>query len=145
MRRRGLIALVAVVVAFLGVRGFVAWQDTNRPTNDAAADTGLDTRKVEAGEVTVEIEPRVLEDGRAEFAVTFDTHSVELDLDVAANAELTVHGTTWGDPTWTGDAPGGHHRTGVLHFTGTGPLEGDVQVRISGLPEPVVANWTLEG
>ncbi len=47
----------------------------------------------------------------------FDTHSVNLDFDVAAIAQLRdEQGNTYGTPAWRGDPPGGHHREGTLSF-----------------------------
>lgn len=140
MRRSSLRAGIAVVLVAALV--FTACQGSDKST--PTTDTGLDTRTVEAGEVTVEIDPRRVDERGAEFAVTFDTHTVELDLDVAANAKLTVGGVAWTNPTWAGDGPTGHHRSGVLRFTPAGPADGEIEIRISGLPEAVAARWTLE-
>jgi hypothetical protein len=93
--------------------------------------------------VTVTITPTRIDATGAEFAVAFDTHSVDLDLDVAANAALTVDGTDWTDPSWDGAAPGGHHREGTIRFTASGPARGDAVLTIRGLDELVTATWTL--
>ena len=104
---------------------------------------GLSGREVAAGAVTVTITPTRIDAEGAEFTVAFDTHSVDLDLDVAANAELTVDGTDWVDPAWDGAGPGGHHRQGTIRFTAAGPSSGDAVLTIGGLDEPVTASWTL--
>ena len=59
-----------------------------------------------AGEVTVKITPVRIAADAAVFEVVFDTHSVELDLDVTSNARLTVAGTNWPEATWQGSGPG---------------------------------------
>ena len=145
MRRRGLIVLAAAVAALLAIGGFVAWRDSDDRVRDASDQTALATRTVAAGDVTVEIEPRRIDRAGAEFTITFDTHSVELDLDVAAHARLTVGGISWPDATWTGDGPGGHHRVGVLRFESESSATGRVDLRLDGLPAPVTATWTLPG
>ncbi len=66
---------------------------------------------------------------------------VALDTDVAAAAELTVDSNTWTDPAWDGDGPGGHHRSGTLRFTASGPVS--ATLTIGGLDQPVTARWTL--
>ena len=137
MRRR-VTRPVAVVVAAL-VLGACAG-DT-----EPAATTALERRKVTVGEVTVTVTPqRVAADG-AVFAVALDTHSVDLDLDIADNARLTVDGVEWTGATWDGAASGGHHREGRVRFTGgTRPVTGEVVLSLDGLDEPVVARWTLD-
>lgn len=108
-----------------------------------AAAGGLDTRTVEAGEVTVTITPTRFDRTGAVFAIALDTHTVELDLDVSDGAELTVEGVTWPDAAWEGDGAGGHHREGDLTFAAAGDAAGEATLTIDGLPEPVRATWTL--
>ena len=109
------------------------------------AGPALDPRTVDAGEVTVKITPvRVDADG-AEFDLTFDTHTVDLGLDVARAARFSVAGRTWTGATWEGAAPGGHHREGTLRFRAAGQPSGTARLAIGGLPEPVVATWRLGG
>lgn len=107
------------------------------------AAAGLDTRTVTIGEVEVTITPTRVDDTGASFAVVFDTHSVDLDLDVADTVTLTVDGKAWTDPTWDGAGPGGHHREGTLTFTAAGPANGDAVLTIEGLDEPATAQWAL--
>ena len=110
---------------------------------EPAARASLAERKVVAGEVTVTIQPvRIAQDG-AEFKIVLDTHSVELDLDVAGAARLVVDGTEWRGATWDGAGPGGHHREGTLRFSAGGPPAGDAVLTISGLDRPTAARWTL--
>ncbi len=75
----------------------------------------------EQGAVTVIVTPLNLNNPAEtlEFEVAMDTHSVELDMDLAklatlaADNGLSVNATTW-------DAPGGgHHVSGVLYFPST--------------------------
>lgn len=112
---------------------------------EAAAGTStLPTRTVDTGEVTVEITPVDITAGGASFTVVFDTHSVDLDLDVADTARLVVDGAEWTAPTWDGAGPGGHHREGTLGFDAAGEPSGDAILTIDGLPEPVQATWDVE-
>lgn len=104
----------------------------------------LEGVEVAAGDVDVWVEPIRIDAGGALFLVEFDTHSVELDLDVAGSAILAVDGVEWGGATWVGDPPGGHHRGGELFFESAGPANGRVILRIDGLPGPVVVEWDLD-
>lgn len=143
--RRGLIAAaVAAGVALAGGALLAAWGgggDDAGPSGPVPA--RLEARTIEAGEVTVEIEPRRLDDRGAVFGVAFDTHSVELDLDVAANATLTVDGSAWPGAAWEGDSPDGHHREGTLRFNAGGAAAGRAALTLTGLSAPVEATWTL--
>ena len=146
MRSRGLIVLVAAAVAFLVLRGLVAWRDTSGRVTTSTTSTSkasFAVRTAAAGPVTVRIQPRRVDSSGAEFTVTFDTHSLDLNTDVAARAHLTVGGSDWTSPSWSGDGPGGHHRSGTLRFAGTGPPTGTVTLHLSGLPAPVTASWSV--
>lgn len=148
-RSRLWLLLVVGAVAFLALRGAVAWLDW-RDTGSSATDTGvpsssLPVRTVEAGAVTVKVQPRQLDVGGAVFKISFDTHSVDLDQDLTRQARLVVGGTTWPIAGWSGDGPGGHHREGELRFTAAGTAAGTATLSIDGLPEPVTATWDVGG
>jgi hypothetical protein len=51
------------------------------------------------------------------FTVTLETHSVELDFNLAERATLTVGEFSFPATSWVPDAPSGHHVEGTLHFT----------------------------
>jgi hypothetical protein len=91
----------------------------------------------------VTITPTRIDATGGEFDIAFDTHSVDLDLDIAQRATFTVDERPWADPVWDGAGPGGHHREGTLTFTATGPAAGDAVLTIEGLDEPVTARWAL--
>ncbi len=79
------------------------------------------SQRQERGNVIIEITPRVLVPGKQPvFALVFDTHSVDLDFDIAASSALTDESSaSYGDAKWNGDPPGGHHRKGTLIFSKT--------------------------
>jgi hypothetical protein len=144
-RRRVWLIIGAVTLAFLALRGFVAWSDwrDRDSSTSTPASSGLPTRTVEAGAVTVKLEPRQMDASGAVFKISFDTHSVDLGFDVARQARLVVDGVTWPVAGWSGSGPGGHHRDGELRFTASGPASGTATLTISALPKPVRASWTL--
>jgi hypothetical protein len=143
MRRRLIPAAVALAVLLGG--GLVL---ASRGGDDGtpAADTGggLETRALSAGEIDIKLEPRQLDDRGATFAVTLDTHSAELSMDLTA-AELEVAGTSWPVTGWDGDGPSGHHREGELRFEAAGLATGSARLTLPGFPEPVEVTWELEG
>ena len=116
---------------------------SGQSTQPPAAAPALATRTVEAGAVTVKIDPVRIDASGAEFKVAFDTHSVDLDFDVARNATLTVADTPWTGASWSGDGPSGHHRAGTVRFAAAGPAQGAAVLNLGGLPGPVTATWTL--
>lgn len=134
-----LVAVAAVVLGAAWLLG-ACGDDT---TSEAGA-SGLASKAVEAGDVTVKFTPERIDGDDAAFDVAFDTHSVELEVDIAAKAGLVVNGTAWTDAAWDGAGPGGHHRAGTLRFTAAGVAAGKAELTITGLPEPVRATWDLD-
>ena len=140
MRRRLMLAAAgAFVVAAAGAILVTRGGDHDPTIGD---ETGLATRSAAAGEVDIEIEPRQLDDQGAVFAVTLDTHAVELSADLT-EATLEVGGATWPVDEWSGDRPGGHHREGELTFEPAGPATGTARLVIAGFAEPVEVGWEL--
>jgi len=139
VRRRLIPIAVAIAVLITGAIAVAATRDGG--AGDDAPTSRFATRTADAGEVTVEATLRRLDDTGAVAAIVFDTHTVELDLDVAAGATLTVGGVAWPTEAWDGDGPGGHHREGELRFTPTGPADGDAVLTIGGLDEEVTFRW----
>lgn len=146
MNRRSLVGGVVAVVLGAGLVGglFATRQDGDR-ARSTPNEAGLAPRTVTAGAVTVKIRPHHVDDTGAEFEVAFDTHSFDLGFDVAKASRLTVAGTTWPAPTWSGAGPGGHHREGTLRFASAGDAAGPVELSIAGLPAPVDTRWAVLG
>jgi len=136
--RRRILAVIAAVVllAIAGLAG-VLWR-----SDDTAASSGLPTRTVQAGAVEVTLTPLTLDVSGAVFQIKLDTHTVPLDLDVAASARLRVNGITANGASWDGQGPGGHHREGTLRFTTPVPAAAAVELRITGLPADAIASWS---
>lgn len=90
-------------------------------TEPSQTDTDDLTRTDPQGAVTVEVTPLNLDNPseQLEFDVVMDTHSVDLNMDLATLATLTTDtGITVQATLW--DAPrGGHHVTGKLIFPAT--------------------------
>lgn len=139
----------AVPVAVAVAAGLLAWRAAGDGSEDdtraAGRVGGLAERQVTAGAVTVKLRPLRLDAGGATIKVSFDTHSEELDQDLARLSRLEVGGRDWPGASWDGGGPGGHHREGELRFPAGGPAAGVARLTISGLPEPVEARWTLPG
>jgi len=142
VRGRLILAAVAVIVVLGGGLLLASCGGDDDPAADD--ETALATRTVRAGEIDIKIEPRQFDDHGAAFAVTLDTHSVELSMDLAA-AELEVAGTPWPVGGWEGDGPSGHHRQGDLRFEAAGAAVGTARLALPGFPEPVEVTWELEG
>lgn len=77
------------------------------------------TQESSEANVTVSVIPRVLFlREKPVFDVVFETHSVDLNFDVASIASLEdKKRNTLGNPVWDGSPPGGHHRNGILSFS----------------------------
>ena len=138
MRRR--LIIMALAVALVGAAAFAATRGDDDGRNTSARSSFADLSE-QSGEVTVQATLLQLTDNGAVAKVVFDTHSAELDLDIAAGATLTVDGVSWPTEGWEGDGPSGHHREGELRFSAASPSQGDAILTIGGLSEPVTFRW----
>ncbi|MDX8056205.1 hypothetical protein SK571_43105 [Lentzea sp. BCCO 10_0798] len=132
---RGVAVLVAAALAILGV---IAWS-LSRPDENTP---DLGTRTVQAGDVEVTMTALALNGSGAVFKIVLDTHTVELDLDLAASAQLTVNGAVADGAVWEGQGPGGHHREGTLRFATPVPAGATADLRVIGLPQDVTGTWS---
>jgi hypothetical protein len=96
--------------------------------------------------VTIKVTPRSLAGAEWEFDLVFDTHSQDLKDDPLKSAVLVVDGGAPSTPTdWKGDAPGGHHRKGVVRFKTAAASPASVELRLHRPAEsaPRVFRWQL--
>jgi hypothetical protein len=98
--------------------------------------------------VTVKVTPKTIgtADNRWEFSVVLETHSADLSDDLVRSASLTTDdGRTLAPATWTGAAPGGHHREGVLSFDVPAPRPTSIELKIvrPGESAPRTFRWRL--
>lgn len=95
--------------------------------------------------VTLKVTPVPPTAGAAEwsFTVALDTHSGSLDDDLAKSAVLVVDGKEMAPTRWSGPAPGGHHRQGVLSFPAPAEPAQAIELRIqrAGEDAPRVFRW----
>ena len=117
----------------------------------ALAQTSTDataTRSSSDQGVTVKVTPKLigLIDNRWEFSIALDTHGAGLSDDLTQSATLTTSdGRTIKPASWTGAAPGGKHREGVLAFEMPAPRPATIELRISrpGESAPRTFRWQL--
>lgn len=85
--------------------------------------------------VFVQVQPTTLQPGQpGVFAVSLNTHSVELGQDLAKVSTLTDDlGNKYAPSAWNGSPPGGHHRSGTLLFPALNPKAAKVTLVISGV------------
>ena len=144
MRRRLImIAVVVVVVVVVAIGVIVASQGDNVNENRKTSSTfGLETRRLTVRGVDIEIKPLRLDDQEAVFAVSLDTHELDLSADLTRST-LDVDGTVRPAESWSGDGPGGHHREGQLRFRLDQRLNGSVTLALSGFTKPAEASWEI--
>lgn len=135
-RRRILTVVAAISLVALAVIAYMLL----RP--DTTTASSLPERKVQAGAVEVTLTPLTLDSSGAAFRVELETHSVPLDLDMAAAARMRVNDTIVSGASWDGSGPGGHHREGTLRFTTPVPTGATVELRITGRPVDALGTWT---
>lgn len=116
------------------------------PLVSAHAAASLPAQASTQSAVTVKVTPRTITGATWEFEVVFDTHSQALNDDpVQVAALVAADGTEILPLEWKGDAPGGHHRKGVLRFKAPQPASGPLVLRIRRVGEaaPRTFRWQL--
>jgi hypothetical protein len=93
--------------------------------------------------VQIKVTPLRLDPTGAAFKVVLDNHEIDLTMNLAQGASLTVGSLPWSPASWSGDGPGGHHREGTLTFPTGGAAAGQVVLTLAGFPRPVQLQWTL--
>ena len=136
----GIAALVLSVA--VGV-GLAADKATQSSSSTSASRSTLSARDTAAGPVQIKISPVRLDTTGATFKVALDNHEIDLTMNLAQGASLTVGSLPWGPASWSGDGPGGHHREGTLTFPPGGAAAGRVVLTLAGFPSPVQLQWTL--
>ena len=103
----------------------------------------------EANGVSISVKPLDVSAAAAtwQFQLALNTHSGALDDDLTRTATLVdAAGKPHAAAGWDGDAPGGHHRKGVLRFNALSPRPGTLEMRIerTGEAAPRTFRWTLK-
>ena len=110
----------------------------------------LASQSSEDGGVTIAVKPVDVSAKAAtwSFQVSLSTHSQDLNDDLVRTAFIVDRvGNRNALPTgWKGDAPGGHHRKGVLSFKALAPLPAAIELRIqrAGEKAPRMYRWDLD-
>ncbi|CAG9183981.1 hypothetical protein [Cupriavidus pinatubonensis] len=118
-------------------------------TTAAAWHTGVraePAERISAQEgVTLKVTPKPWLSGAREwsFSVTLDTHSQALEDKLSEGTVLVVDGREVAPVQWTGAAPAGHHREGVLTFPAPDAQPAAVELRLQrpGEATPRVLRW----
>lgn len=115
MEKENLIIAAIVVVVVLALLFIFSRGASTETTDSQRADDGAYATKTSQGEVTIELTPQKVQNGRLEIDMVMDTHSVALDtLNLKELITLEYNGQTT-QPT---SAPSfsGHHASGTVIF-----------------------------
>lgn len=110
----------------------------------------LDSQSNESAGVTITIKPGDVSATAKtwSFQVSLNTHKGDLGDDLLRSAYIMNRADkTKLIPTgWQGDAPGGHHRKGVLSFKALTPMPKAIELRIERVGEkaPRLFRWDLD-
>lgn len=123
MSKTNKLLLVGLIIAvlFLGISALKESKQSSKvkPANKVnQPEDNLNTQENEGGNVTVNVKPKTLKVGKnSAFELEFETHSVDLDFDVAKQSYIVDNkGKRFNNGIWNGSPPGGHHRSGTLSF-----------------------------
>ncbi len=143
------IGATVVVVVVIGLANGVSTSPVTPVTEKPSGDIRLATKQSEENNVTVVVSPRAItpESQTVDFEITLDTHSVELDADLSAEAKIiTDSGAPLAALSFEGDPPGGHHRRGVLRMPLPNPLPNQLVLVLPrmGAAQERVFTWALK-
>ncbi|HDY73125.1 MAG TPA: hypothetical protein ENH86_00955 [Candidatus Jorgensenbacteria bacterium] len=120
-----IIGIVGIVAAALLINA--VYVDNTIPTSSAAL---FSTKTNSEGNVSVMATP--IDQSDWSFEITLNTHSVDINEDLAQVSTLTdENGNEYKPIEWRGDPPGGHHRKGVLSFGEITPRPQSITLFIS--------------
>jgi len=116
----------------------------------AALAADLPSQSSEDGGVTIAVKPLEVSAKAStwSFQVTLNTHSQDLSDDLVRTAFIVDRAgkRNLAPAAWQGDAPGGHHRKGVLSFKALTPLPKAIELRVqrAGEKAPRMFRWELD-
>jgi hypothetical protein len=91
--------------------------EANVPEAVSAPKLSLVPANATAGAVSISVTPRANSDpSTISFDVALNTHTVELDFDLAEHTTLTIGAARYAPTSWEPNTPGGHHVSGTLTF-----------------------------
>lgn len=125
--------MLRLVAALIGAFAIASLSFGAASTATAAP---LAARTSDAAGVRVVVTPKTLAPGATvwEFEVVMDTHIKLLSEDLVRASVLVDEAGHRITPTaWQGDAPGGHHRKGVLRFSPPAAMPKSVELQIDGV------------
>ncbi len=144
--RNGMIAVGVVVVA-LTFFSTAAQSATQVGANEQDTVITLKVKTDDQKSVKVKVTPQEIRFGEPVlFKIVFDTHSVDLSFDPTAISTLELDNNSVLRPEkWAGAAPGGHHRSGTLIFSGLPKETKSMKLtlrNVAGVPERTFV-WNL--
>jgi len=117
---------------------------------NAASAPSLASQSSASGGVTIDVKP-IEVSAKAKtwtFQISLNTHNGDLGDDLLRSAYLMDRATKTKLVAigWQGDAPGGHHRKGVLSFKALTPMPKAIELRIERIGEkaPRLFRWDLD-
>jgi hypothetical protein len=116
----GMMQMMGHMMQLMGMmQGTMPMATTSPVSGTSGAALPALTQTAPAGAVEIKVAATNLQDVEAEtidFAIELNSHSVEIDLDLAETARLLVGTDEMTPIAWEAANPKGHHVTGVLRF-----------------------------
>lgn len=100
------------------------------------------------GGVEILVQPLDVRSSEWTFGITLNTHTGNLDADLAGSATLTDdRGNIFTPIRWDGAPPGGHHRQGTLIFQAITPRPDSITLTVKNIGDVAEREftWQLKG
>lgn len=141
------IILIVLMVILVGVAVWLSLKTSAKSAIQLTARTvesSAQEQTNEDGPVSITAVPKA--SAEVVFQIELNTHTVSLDYDLKQLASLRDENQREYRPiSWTGDPPGGHHRSGILSFGRLAPRPKIQQLiikQVGGVPERQF-QWTI--
>ena len=144
--KKAIYMCAAIIIAVIVLYKLMSSPQLTSKTTVTPSTSRVLTSQTSEGNVTVEVTPKNLTSGsQVQFNIQFNTHSVELNYDLAQTARLNDDtGNSYKPLSWTG-GKGGHHVEGVLTFSAISNTAKKVTLTLPGIDsQDRIFSWEVK-
>ncbi|KKQ45277.1 MAG: hypothetical protein US63_C0019G0008 [Candidatus Moranbacteria bacterium GW2011_GWC2_37_8] len=131
------IKIILLFVALFAVAWYFFSNKINPQNQQNEITSEFQTQENNEGLIKIKVVPKSSlnqEESQWKFEVILDSHALEIMNDMSKDSVLVDDkGNVYRSITWEGDAPGGHHREGILVFDSIAPKPNSITLQIKNV------------